>query len=81
MHGCILAYGQTGSGKTHSLLNGGSNADTASEDVGLLVRVVSDLFVHVAADPRHVYTIKIAMAQIYNESIDDCASRARGGPH
>ena len=73
-HGCILAYGQTGAGKTHSLLSMG---EQAADDAGLLPRVVADLFVGLQADWRAIYTVKVAMFQIYNEQVDDLLKPGR----
>eukprot|EP00899_Mesostigma_viride_P020376 jgi/Mesvir1/2833/Mv13924-RA.2 len=67
-NGSILAYGQTGSGKTHSLLNSGGGSPS---EAGLLPRLVAALFVHIAADTKHVFTVSASMFQIYNEQIDD----------
>ena len=66
-NGTILAYGQTGSGKTHTLLNAGGNP----EMVGLVPRLVANLFVAISTDVRNVYTVRASFAQIYNEQIDD----------
>ena len=66
-NGTILAYGQTGSGKTHTLLNAGGNP----EMVGLVPRLVANLFVAIGTDVRNVYTVRASFAQIYNEQIDD----------
>jgi len=66
-NGTILAYGQTGSGKTFSL----QNQSQRSEEVGLLPRLVANLFVHIAQDHAHVYHIEAAAMQVYNEQVDD----------
>ena len=75
-NGCIMAYGQTGAGKTHSLLNmstGGSGAQSGGEanQPGLVPRVVTDLYIAMAADFMGMFTVSVGMCQIYNEQIDD----------
>ena len=55
---------QTGSGKTHSLLSQGAGD---LSQAGLLPRVAAALYVHIAGDTKHVYSIEAAMLQIYNE--------------
>ena len=40
--------------------------------------MVASLFVHIAADNAHVYSIQAAMFQIYNEQIDDLLVDAVG---
>ena len=77
-NGCIMAYGQTGAGKTHSLLNMSSSSSSSSgaaaserDSPGLVPRVVADLFIAMAADYLGMFTVSVAMCQIYNEQIDD----------
>lgn len=67
-NGTIFAYGQTGSGKTHSLLHPGRQG---IDDAGLLPRLVSSLFDHIAQDTKSVYKVEVAAMQVYNEQIDD----------
>eukprot|EP00959_Pyramimonas_sp_CCMP1952_P392083 8216110-Pyramimonas_sp.AAC.1 len=55
MHGCILAYGQTGSGKTYTLLQTGDGTDT--DEVGLVPRFISELYVNIATDFDRVYAV------------------------
>ncbi len=60
---CILAYGITGSGKTHTMQ--GLDADP-----GLNVRIVTHIFDLAAvrrASHGCVYTVRVAMMEIYNE--------------
>lgn len=70
-NGCIMAYGQTGAGKTHSLLNMSSGGEGATSDPGLVPRIVTDLYIAMAADYLGMFTVSVAMCQIYNEQIDD----------
>ena len=39
--------------------------------VGLVPRVVANLFVAIGTDVRNVYTVRASFVQIYNEQIDD----------
>lgn len=77
--GCVLAYGQTGSGKTYSLLNGGMGEDEdageGSDGPGIVPRIAVDCFARAATDARHAYEISCAMAQIYNEHVDDLVAK------
>mmetsp|Transcript_90576 Transcript_90576/g.255711 ORF Transcript_90576/g.255711 Transcript_90576/m.255711 type:complete len:829 (+) Transcript_90576:43-2529(+) len=66
-NGTIFAYGQTGSGKTHSLLHFGQKG----EESGLLPRLISELFDHVAQDAASAYRVEAAAMQVYNEQVDD----------
>ena len=72
-NGCIMAYGQTGAGKTHSLLNMSSGTGGGGEvnQPGLVPRIVTDLYIAMAADFMGMFTVSVAMCQIYNEQIDD----------
>jgi len=67
LNGTILAYGQTGTGKTYSLQHRGQ----ASDQAGLLPRLVASLYVHVAQDIHFIYEVEAAAVQIYNEQVDD----------
>lgn len=62
---CIFAYGQTGSGKTFTM-QGPDN------DPGVNLRALIELFT-LAADRAEEtrYTIRVAMVEIYNETIRD----------
>ncbi|QDZ22302.1 kinesin [Chloropicon primus] len=71
-NGCIMAYGQTGAGKTHSLLNmANGSAKGELNQPGLVPRIVTDLYIAMAADFMGMFTVSVAMCQIYNEQIDD----------
>lgn len=84
--GCVLAYGQTGSGKTYSLLNGGGDRDEREASTseggnggpGLVPRIAVDCFARAASDARHAYEVSCAMAQIYNEQVDDLVAKKSG---
>ena len=84
--GCVLAYGQTGSGKTYSLLNGGGDRDAREASTsevgnggpGLVPRIAVDCFARAASDARHAYEVSCAMAQIYNEQVDDLVAKKSG---
>ena len=79
-HGCIMAYGTTGSGKTHSLLNTGDGKGVggAGGSAGIVPRLSAELFSRIGADLRHTYQVKVAMFQVYNESIDDLLKSRQG---
>jgi len=74
--GCVMAYGQTGSGKTYSLLNGDDDDD--AREPGLVPRLAVDCFARAASDSFHAYEVSCAMAQIYNEQVDDLVAKRTG---
>ncbi|XP_032597986.1 kinesin-like protein KIF19 isoform X2 [Drosophila grimshawi] len=85
----VFAYGATGSGKTHTMLGpvprkkpstaGGSEPDVSSQDIGLMVRAIEDIFGYIeAATPESASKISISYLEIYNELIRDLLNP--GGP-
>ena len=77
----VLAYGQTGSGKTHTM---GSSFETLSsvaantlkmnnlEDVGVIPRVLIDLFMKIENESKNKhtnYTVRVSFVEVYNEEI------------
>ena len=69
----FCGWRETGAGKTHSLLNmanGGSGTGEVNQP-GLVPRIVTDLYISMAADFMGMFTVSVAMCQIYNEQIDD----------
>ncbi|GAV63199.1 Kinesin domain-containing protein, partial [Cephalotus follicularis] len=71
INGTIITYGQTGAGKTYSM-EGPSILECDEQKKGLLPRVVDGLFEHIkSSDESNVYTIKLAMVEIYMEKVRD----------
>ena len=77
MRGCVMAYGQTGSGKTYSLLSDGGEED-GGDGPGLVPRIAADCFARAASDVEHAYEVSCAMAQIYNEQVEDLVAKRSG---
>ena len=86
----MLAYGQTGSGKTYTMGSGYQSLQSALsetgtltnqqlnindlDDVGIIPRVLSDLFARIEDDQRQrgtKYTVKVSLIEVYNEEIKD----------
>ncbi|KAL6749349.1 P-loop containing nucleoside triphosphate hydrolase protein [Haematococcus lacustris] len=66
---CIFAYGQTGSGKTHTM--SGTNIEQV-EGRGINYRALDDLFrLRDDRSTEVVFTIKVQMVEIYNETLRD----------
>merc|ERR1719156_189165 len=65
----VFAYGQTGTGKTHTMMG---NSEP-QEDRGLLLRVLSDLYVEADKLRANNYQVqvKIRMIEVYNENVQD----------
>jgi chromosome segregation ATPase len=61
----IFAYGQTGTGKTHTMIGG------SSESRGVIPRAVSQIFEHIASDPKNSYLVQVGFLQIYMEMFQD----------
>ncbi|XP_030563893.1 kinesin-like protein KIF19 [Drosophila novamexicana] len=58
---------------------GGYEADVSSQDIGLMVRAIEDIFVHIeAAGPESSTKVSISYLEIYNELIRDLLNP--GGP-
>ncbi|KAL5012399.1 hypothetical protein ScPMuIL_010950 [Solemya velum] len=68
----ILAYGQTGSGKTHSM-SGYYEAAIGEEieDMGVIPRVLRDLFFGIDDRGDCDFTVKVSYLEIYNEDLVD----------
>jgi len=64
INACAFAYGPTGSGKTYTMVG-------TTEDPGISVLTVRDMFQHIQADTEKIYDIKISYVEIYNETIRD----------
>ncbi|ALC45555.1 Kif19A [Drosophila busckii] len=88
----VFAYGATGSGKTHTMLGPVQRkkpataermvvtaSDVSSQDIGLMVRAIEDIFAHIeAAGPDSASKVSISYLEIYNELIRDLLNP--GGP-
>ena len=61
----ILAYGQTGSGKTHTM--GGNYEDSLGGDeegMGVIPRVLRDIFVGIQDNETYDYTVRISYMEV-----------------
>ncbi|XP_060079609.1 chromosome-associated kinesin KIF4A-like [Ylistrum balloti] len=68
----VVAYGQTGSGKTYSM--GGCYEESLKEEeavMGIIPRVLSELFEGIQARPDYQFTTKVSYIEIHNEDIND----------
>ena len=63
----VFAYGATGTGKTYTMVGG-------SDNWGLMIRSISDLFKIINNEKEKKYIIKISYVEIYNEIIKDLLS-------
>lgn len=68
----ILAYGQTGSGKTHTM--GTTYDGTESDDIGVIPRVVKDIFQQMEEMPDYDFTLNCAFIELYQEKLYDLLS-------
>jgi len=66
----ILAYGQTGSGKTFTMGTTSQNI-IGEENLGVLPRVMKDIWDFVNEEKKLKTRIKISFLEIYNEEILD----------
>jgi kinesin family protein 18/19 len=64
INACVFAYGPTGSGKTYTMLGN-------TEDLGICVLTIRDLYSKIMEDTEKVYDLKISYVEIYNEAIRD----------
>jgi len=68
-NGTIFAYGQTGSGKTFTM-EGPTMTDP--KHMGVIPRVLGNLFAHVFSAPEHIeFLVKASLVEIYMEKIRD----------
>ena len=79
----VLAYGQTGSGKTFTMGTGDAltmddGGDEASDDVGVIPRVIRDMFARLA-ELQHAWdvTVSCSFFELYNEEINDLFAKVR----
>ncbi|CAG9327589.1 unnamed protein product [Blepharisma stoltei] len=64
INACVFAYGPTGSGKTYTMIG-------TTEDPGIAVLTIREMFEKVQSDSDKIYEIKISYVEIYNEAIRD----------
>ena len=70
-NGSIFAYGQSGSGKTFTMY-GNNEHPTPSASIGLVPRIVHNIFGHVQeCDDNVTFQLKLSMLQIYKEVVYD----------
>lgn len=65
----VLAYGQTGSGKTYTM--GGCYDMDSKTELGVIPRVVQELFKGMDERPDYSFCVKVSYLEIYNEDIND----------
>lgn len=63
----VFAYGATGSGKTYTMIGNGEN-------LGLMIRAISDLFTLIEKEKNRAYSIQISYIEVYNETLKDLLS-------
>jgi hypothetical protein len=74
----IFAYGQTGSGKTYTM-GTASSVGLSREHVGIVPRVVADIFKKVEAKAdTHDFEVKVVFLEIHNQSINDLLNPLAG---
>ncbi|KAH8283926.1 hypothetical protein KR054_005422 [Drosophila jambulina] len=94
LNAAVFAYGATGSGKTHTMLGpvvrkkppqtgppataSSEAADVSSQDIGLMVRAIEDIFCHIESAEAGTCRVSISYLEIYNELIRDLLNP--GGP-
>jgi hypothetical protein len=71
----IFAYGQTGSGKTYSMYGPpsetGSRVPNNKEDLGVIPRVISEIFDMTESSTCIDVSVYCSFVQIYNENLFD----------
>jgi hypothetical protein len=84
LHGCLLAYGQSGSGKTHTMVGDAEGldapADAADDGLGVIPRLVRELFARIAVETQSsktAFRVTAQYVEIYKERIFDLL---KGGP-
>ena len=67
----VFAYGQTGSGKTFTM-GSGSIEGVPSEELGVVPRVVAQVFDQLDASPSDTeWSLRVSYLEIYNEQVKD----------
>ena len=81
----VLAYGQTGSGKTFTMGTGDAltmddGGDEASDDVGVVPRVIRDMFAGLS-EMQHAWDVSVTCSffELYNEEINDLFAKVGTG--
>ena len=59
----VLAYGQTGSGKTYSM-GSGSLQDYNSDGIGVIPRVLTELFRRIEEHKEIKFTVKVSFVEV-----------------
>nr|CAB3259107.1 chromosome-associated kinesin KIF4A [Phallusia mammillata] len=71
-NGTVIAYGQTGSGKTYSMGSAHCVSQSASDEgVGVIPRVINDLFNGIESRSKFKFCIKVSYVEIYKEELKD----------
>ncbi|CAH1777611.1 unnamed protein product [Owenia fusiformis] len=71
----VLAYGQTGSGKTFTMGSAyNMNPEKDGDNMGVIPRVVQDLFEGINEQPDYDFVIKVSFLEIHNEDLHDLLS-------
>uniref|UniRef100_A0A1I8H0F2 Kinesin-like protein n=1 Tax=Macrostomum lignano TaxID=282301 RepID=A0A1I8H0F2_9PLAT len=77
----VLAYGQTGSGKTYTMGTFSAEmGDCTEEQLGIIPRVITDLFDGIAQRPQYESRVSVSFLEIYNELIRDLLNPHGGEP-
>lgn len=70
-HAAVIAYGQTGSGKTYSMGSAHSMSESDDESIGVIPRVISDIFGRISTDSDRSYTVKVSYLELYKKELHD----------
>eukprot|EP00752_Nemacystus_decipiens_P005084 g4614.t1 len=76
MNACIFAYGQTGSGKTHTMIGDAKGGEMAGVSYRTMNKLFQVLELRRRQQPDYVFTVKVAMLEIYNEDVRDLLSES-----
>ncbi|CAM9521574.1 unnamed protein product, partial [Laminaria digitata] len=74
LNACIFAYGQTGSGKTHTMIGDAKGGDMAGVSYRTMNKLFQVLELRRAQQLGYVFTVTVAMLEIYNEEVRDLLS-------
>jgi centromeric protein E len=80
INGTVFVYGQTGSGKTYTILGKERLQKNfrKSEEHGVLIYALKDLFEKIEEDSSRTFFLKCAYIEIYNEQVYDLLRREEG---
>ncbi|CAM9498195.1 unnamed protein product, partial [Pylaiella littoralis] len=74
MNACIFAYGQTGSGKAHTMIGDAKGGEMAGISCRTMDKLLQVLELRCRQQAEYVFTVKVAMLEIYNEDVRELLS-------